>query len=62
MGKRDKIGLEIFWLYLVYRMKKPSSKKQTLKTSFKAPMVQQMPYKERPRRIIKNKKIDDTFA
>jgi len=41
---------------------KPKSKNQTLKTSFKAPLVQQMPYKERPRRIVKNKKIDETFS
>lgn len=42
--------------------KKPVSKNQTLKTSFKAPLIQQMPYKERPRRVVKNKKIDENFA
>jgi len=42
--------------------KKPVSKNQTLKTSFKSPLIQQMPYKERQKRIVKNKKIDENFA
>lgn len=38
--------------------KKPVSKNQTLKTSFKAPLIQQMPYKERTK---KAKVIDQKF-
>jgi hypothetical protein len=41
---------------------KPQSHNKTLKTSFKAPFIQQMPYKERPKRVVKNKKIDENFA
>lgn len=54
-------------LILNYRLKigmktKTKSKNQSLKISAKPPLIQQMPFKERPRRIQKNKKIDDTFA
>ncbi len=42
--------------------KKLVSKNQTLKTSFKAPLIQQMPYKERTKRVVKNIKIDESFA
>jgi hypothetical protein len=41
-------------------------KKVKMKISAKAPLVQQMPYKwpqsKNHKKIVKNKKIDDTFA
>jgi hypothetical protein len=41
--------------------KKPVSKNQALKTSFKAPLIQQMPYKKSAEKSVKSKVIDKKF-
>jgi hypothetical protein len=40
----------------------PKSKNKIMKISAKPPLIQQMPYKEKPRKLVKNDKIDRTFA
>lgn len=42
--------------------KKPQEKNKMMKISAKPPLIQQMPFNERPKRLVKNKKIDKNFA
>lgn len=41
---------------------KPRTKNKMMKISAKPPLIQQMPYNERPKRLVKNKNIDKNFA